>query len=64
MPNKKGTNGLIAGINLPTIRPLVPFLLGITDLELKRFYIADIIACFAWALALALLVVSVAPIFT
>jgi membrane protein DedA with SNARE-associated domain len=43
---------------------LVPFLLGITDLELKRFYIADIIACFAWALALALLVVSVAPIFT
>jgi len=43
---------------------LVPFLLGITDLELKRFYIADIIACLAWAFALALLVVSVAPIFT
>ena len=62
--NRFGPYTVVIGRFIPAIRPLVPFLLGITDLELKRFYIADIIACFAWACALALLVVSVAPIFT
>ncbi len=41
----------------------VTFLLGVTDLRLKRFYVADVIACSLWALALALLVVSVGSIF-
>jgi len=49
---------------IPAVRPLVPFLLGITDLRFKRFYLADILACAAWATALALLVVSVGTIFT
>jgi len=62
--NRFGPYTVIVGRFIPAIRPLVPFLLGITDIELKRFYIADIIACLAWAFALALLVVSVAPIFT
>ena len=62
--NRFGPYTVVIGRFIPAIRPLVPFLLGITDLELKRFYIADIIACLAWACALALLVVSVAPIFT
>ncbi|MDA9653034.1 VTT domain-containing protein [Pseudomonadota bacterium] len=62
--NRFGPYTVVIGRFIPAIRPLVPFLLGITDLELKRFYIADIIACLAWAFALALLVVSVAPIFT
>jgi membrane protein DedA with SNARE-associated domain len=54
---------VLVGRFIPAIRPLVPFLLGITDLRLKRFYLADLIACFAWAIALALLVVSVGSIF-
>jgi membrane protein DedA with SNARE-associated domain len=53
----------LVGRFIPAIRPLVPFLLGITDLRLKRFYVADVIACTLWAIALALLVVSVGSIF-
>jgi len=43
--NRFGPYTVVIGRFIPAIRPLVPFLLGITDLELKRFYIADIIAC-------------------
>lgn len=58
-----GPYTVLFGRFIPAVRPLVPFLLGITDLRLKRFYVADVIACSAWALALALLVVSVGSIF-
>ena len=58
-----GPYTVLVGRFIPAIRPLVPFLLGITDLRLKRFYLADVIACSCWALALALLVVSVGSIF-
>jgi membrane protein DedA with SNARE-associated domain len=61
--NRFGPFTVLVGRFIPAIRPLVPFLLGITDLRLKRFYLADLIACFAWAIALALLVVSVGSIF-
>ena len=52
-----GPYTVLVGRFIPAIRPLVPFLLGITDLRLKRFYLADLIACFAWAICLAVLVV-------
>jgi membrane-associated protein len=58
-----GPYTVLMGRFIPAIRPLVPFLLGLTDLRLKRFYVADLFACSAWALALALLVISVSPIF-
>jgi len=58
-----GPYTVLVGRFIPAIRPIVPFLLGITDLKLKRFYVADLIACSLWALALALLVVSVGSIF-
>jgi membrane protein DedA with SNARE-associated domain len=58
-----GPYTVLVGRFIPAIRPLVPFLLGITDLRLKRFYVADVIACSLWAIALALLVVSVGSIF-
>ena len=58
-----GPYTVLVGRFIPAIRPLVPFLLGITDLRLKRFYVADVIACTLWAIALALLVVSVGSIF-
>ena len=58
-----GSYTVLVGRFIPAIRPLVPFLLGITDLRLKRFYVADVIACTLWAIALALLVVSVGSIF-
>jgi membrane-associated protein len=61
--NRFGPFTVLVGRFIPAIRPLVPFFLGITDLKLKRFYLADLIACFAWAIALALLVVSVGSIF-
>jgi membrane-associated protein len=61
--NRFGPFTVLVGRFIPAIRPLVPFLLGITDLRLKRFFLADLIACFAWAIALALLVVSVGSIF-
>ena len=58
-----GPYTVLVGRFIPAIRPLVPFMLGVSDLRLKRFYLADVIACSAWALALALLVVSVGSIF-
>tara|TARA_B110001454_G_scaffold216572_1_gene240080 strand:- start:1168 stop:1674 length:507 start_codon:yes stop_codon:yes gene_type:complete len=58
-----GPYTVVVGRFIPAIRPLVPFMLGITDLKLKRFYLADILACLAWAFALALLVISVGSIF-
>ena len=58
-----GPYTVLVGRFIPAIRPIVPFLLGITDLKVKRFYVADLIACSLWALALALLVVSVGSIF-
>ena len=61
--NRFGPYTVLVGRFIPAIRPIVPFLLGITDLKLKRFYVADLIACSLWALALALLVVSVGSIF-
>ena len=58
-----GPYTVLVGRFIPAIRPLVPFFLGISDLRLKRFYLADVIACSFWAIALALLVVSVGSIF-
>ena len=58
-----GPYTVLVGRFIPAIRPLVPFMLGVTDLKLKRFYVADLIACSLWAIALALLVVSVGSIF-
>ena len=58
-----GPYTVLVGRFIPAIRPLVPFMLGVTDLKLKRFYVADLIACTLWAIALALLVVSVGSIF-
>jgi len=61
--NRFGPYTIFFGRFIPAIRPLVPFMLGISDLRLKRFYIADIFACCAWAIVLALLVISVGSIF-
>tara|TARA_B100000686_G_C16673441_1_gene907759 strand:- start:564 stop:1070 length:507 start_codon:yes stop_codon:yes gene_type:complete len=61
--NRFGPYTVIVGRFIPAVRPVVPFLVGITDLRLRRFYVADIIACSLWAIALALLVVSVGSIF-
>ena len=47
---------------MPAIRPIVPFLLGISDMKIIRFYIADVIACLCWGVGLALLVTGVGSI--
>ena len=44
------------------IRPSVPFLLGITDLKIITFYIADVIACICWGLALGFLVAGIGSV--
>ena len=56
---KTGSYTVILGRFVPAIRPIVPFLLGISDLKAVRFYIADVIACACWGTALALLVTGV-----
>tara|TARA_B100000678_G_scaffold186912_1_gene156253 strand:- start:4308 stop:4661 length:354 start_codon:yes stop_codon:yes gene_type:complete len=57
--DKTGQYTVILGRFVPAIRPIVPFLLGISDLKAVRFYIADVVACSCWGIALALLVSGV-----
>ena len=57
--DKTGSFTVLLGRFVPAIRPIVPFLLGISDLKAVRFYIADVIACLCWGVALALLVTGV-----
>jgi len=54
-----GSFTVLFGRFIPALRPIVPFLLGISDLKVVRFYIADFIACSFWGLALGLLVTGV-----
>ena len=59
---KTGSYTVILGRFVPAIRPIVPFLLGISDLKATRFYFADIIACICWGIALGFLVTGVGSI--
>ena len=52
---RTGSYTVILGRFVPAIRPLVPFLLGISDLKAVRFYIADVIACACWGISLGFL---------
>jgi len=60
--DKSGPYTVIFGRFIPAIRPIVPFLLGISDIKAVRFYIADIIACLCWGIALAFLVTGIGSI--
>ena len=60
---KTGSYTVILGRFIPAIRPIVPFLLGVSDLKLVRFYIADLIACIFWGIALGFLVTGVGSLF-
>ena len=57
--DKTGSYTVILGRFIPAVRPIVPFLLGVSDLKLVRFYIADLIACIFWGIALGFLVTGV-----
>ena len=46
--DKTGSFTVLFGRFIPAVRPIVPFLLGISDLKVVRFYIADVIACLLW----------------
>jgi membrane-associated protein len=61
--DKTGPFTVLFGRFIPALRPVVPFLLGISDLKLVRFYIADVIACLCWGAALGFLVTSLGSIF-
>ena len=54
-----GPLAVVIGRFTPAIRAIMPFFLGLTRLELKRFYFADLIACFAWGIALILMLKGV-----
>ena len=54
-----GPLAVVIGRFTPAIRPIMPFFLGLTRLELKRFYFADILSCFAWGIALTLMLKGV-----
>ena len=60
---KTGSYTVILGRFIPAVRPIVPFLLGVSDLKLVRFYIADLIACIFWGIALGFLVTGVGSLF-
>ena len=61
--DKTGSFTVIIGRFIPAVRPIVPFLLGISDLKVVRFYIADLIACICWGIALGFLVTGVGSLF-
>ena len=54
-----GPLAVVIGRFTPAIRPIMPFFLGLTRLELKRFYFADLLACLAWGVALILMLKGV-----
>ena len=60
--DRSGPYTVIFGRFIPAIRPIVPFLLGISDVKAVRFYIADVIACLCWGVALAFLVTGIGSI--
>ena len=60
--DRSGPYTVIFGRFIPAIRPIVPFLLGISDVKVVRFYIADVIACLCWGVALAFLVTGIGSI--
>ena len=57
--DKTGSFTVLLGRFIPAVRPIVPFLLGISDLKVVRFYIADLIACLLWGLALGLSLIHI-----
>ena len=61
--DRTGSYTVLMGRFIPAIRPIVPFLLGVTDLKIITFYIADLIACICWGLALGLLVTGIGSFF-
>jgi membrane protein DedA with SNARE-associated domain len=61
--DKTGSFTVILGRFIPALRPIVPFLLGISDLKVVRFYVADLIACVCWGIALGFLVTGVGSLF-
>ncbi len=61
--DKTGPFTVLFGRFIPALRPVVPFLLGISDLKTVRFYIADVIACICWGIALGFLVTSLGTFF-
>lgn len=55
---RRGTYAVIIGRFIPAIRPITPFLLGISNIKPIRFYMADCVACLMWGSALAVLVLT------
>ena len=54
-----GPLAVVIGRFTPAIRAVMPFFLGLTRLDLKRFYFADLLACSAWGIALILMLKGV-----
>jgi|TARA_B110001450_G_scaffold213803_1_gene206323 membrane protein DedA with SNARE-associated domain len=61
--DKFGPYTVLFGRFVPAIRSLTPFLLGVSDVKALRFYIADVIACITWGIALGFLVIGIGSIF-
>jgi len=62
--DRRGPYAVVIGRFIPAVRPIVPFLLGVSDLKAIRFYVADIVACLLWGFALGVLVTGVGSIFS
>ena len=58
-----GSYAVILGRFTPGLRPIIPFLLGISNWNGSRFYVASVISVLLWGAALIVLTVGVEQLF-
>jgi membrane-associated protein len=63
MVERFGSYSVIVGRFTPGLRPIVPFLLGLSDCDSKRFYPASVVAVLCWGMALIVLTIGVEKLF-
>ena len=58
-----GSYSVLIGRFTPGLRPIIPFLLGLSNHSSNRFYPASVIAVLSWGVALILLTIGVEKLF-
>ncbi len=63
MIRRRGAWAIFIGRFIPSIRSILPPLLGISGFPLARFSLMDVMACMLWSLALALILTGTTAAF-
>lgn len=58
-----GSAGIFIGRFVPAIRSMIPALVGISGMQRMRYTLFDALACFAWVMALAAILMGIAEFF-